>query len=76
MLQEILNRSDVQAVIAWGETAIQQALELDEYEITPEMSDIEMNAACPTGWVGALQFKMFVKLGLTDDQLDLLLGSI
>lgn len=72
----ILSRPDVQSVIAWGDRAIQEALELDEYPITPEMGDIELNAASPTAWVGALQFKMLERLGLSDDELDLVFASM
>lgn len=72
---ELLNRADVKAVLAWADEAFEQAMELPEYRTRKGASDIEVYAASPTGWLGALEFKLLSRLGLTDAEVDAVLAS-
>ena len=71
----VTDRSDVQAVLAWAEAAFEEAAELPEHPLPRRgASDIEVYAASPSYWVGALEVKMLYRLGLSIAEVDQVLG--
>ncbi len=73
-LAQVMNRADVQSVLAQVERMFEEAGELPLHDFDADASLIEIHACDPFFWLGGLEYKMLERLGLSDEELDLLVN--